>query len=80
MARKTRTERLAEKVAAALQGRASRVVRVSARLSGPTADAWTTLQASAQPLGLDDADLLALLVDHGFGPLSKALQQANEAR
>ncbi len=70
-----RQAKLLKRLEVALAGKASRTVKVSARLTGPAADAWTTLREAAEGLNLSDSDLFAVLVEHGFGAVAKALKQ-----
>ncbi len=67
--------RLLKRLQIALAGKASRTVKISARLTGSAADAWTTLQEAAEGLNLSDSALVAVLVDHGFTAVLKALKQ-----
>ncbi len=67
--------RLLKRLELALQGKASRTVKISAKLTGSAADAWTTLQEATEGLNLSDSALVAVLVEHGFTAVLRALKQ-----
>ena len=75
--RKTRPKaatRMLMKVIAALRGRASGSVQVSARLTGPLADVWRGLYAASEGLDVDDSTLLGFLLIQGGAVVRDALQ------
>ncbi len=64
---------LMKKVVAALRGRASGSVQVSARLTGPLADSWRGLYAASEGLDVDDTKLLGFLLVQGGTAVRDAL-------
>ena len=71
---KTKENRLAKKIQAALAGKASAQVTVKATLTGPAAEVWAAIRNDAEGLGMDDQALLAALLDAGGAALRKALK------
>lgn len=71
---KTKSNRLAQKIQAALAGKASGQVTVKATLTGPAAEVWTAIRKEADGLGMDDQALVAALLDAGGAALRKALK------
>ena len=65
--------RLLLNVIAALRGRASGSVQVSARLTGPLADTWRGLYAASEGLDVDDTKLLSFLLFQGGAAVRDAL-------
>jgi hypothetical protein len=65
--------RLMLKVLAALRGRASGSVKVSADLTGPLADRWRGLYAASEGLDVDDTKLLGFLLIQGGAAVRDAL-------
>lgn len=76
MPRKSKEEVLRDQIVRSLAGRVAPAVTVRAKLTGSASDAWIALRAASEGLGLGDAELLALLVMHGSGPVREALQTA----
>lgn len=71
---RTKKDKLIASIAATLTGKSASPVVVKARLEGPAADTWKGLQEASKDLGLNDADLLALLLRHGGSNLLVALR------
>jgi hypothetical protein len=71
---KTKENRLAKKIQAALAGKASAQVTVRATLTGPAAEVWAAIKKDADGLGMDDQALMAALLDAGGAALRKALK------
>lgn len=72
---KTRSNRLAKKIAATLAGKASAQVTVKATLTGTAAEVWLAIQRDAEGLGMDNKAILAALLDAGGAALRKALKE-----
>lgn len=72
---KTRSNRLAKKIAATLAGKASAQVTVKATLTGTAAEVWLAIQKDAEGLGMDNKAILAALLDAGGAALRKALKE-----
>lgn len=73
MKRPKAATRLLLNVIAALRGRASGSVQVSARLTGPLADTWRGLYAASEGLDIDDTKLLGFLLVQGGAVVRDAL-------
>lgn len=73
-ATKTKANRLAQKIAAGLAGKASAQVTVKATFTGAAADVWAAIRKDADGLGMDDQALLVALLDAGGATLRKALK------
>lgn len=71
---KTKANRLAGKIQAALAGKGAKQVTVRATLTGPAAEVWTAIKGDAEGLGMDDQALMAALLDAGGATLRKALK------
>lgn len=71
---KTKENRLAKKIQAALAGKASAQVTVRATLTGPAAEVWAAIKKDSDGLGMDDQALMAALLDAGGAALRKALK------
>lgn len=74
--RPTAAMRALVKAIAAMGGRASGAVQISARLTGSAADAWRGLHNAAEGLKVDDSLMLALLLIRGTTAVRKALLDA----
>lgn len=71
----TKAERLASQIASSLAGRAAGAVRIHARLTGPSADAWRAIRQASEGLDMDDTALLAALLQQGGTTLRAALKK-----
>lgn len=71
---KTKANRLAQKIAAGLAGKAAAQVTVKATLTGPASEMWVEIRKDAEGLGMDDQALLVALLDAGGSALRKALK------
>ena len=74
--RPTAGMRAITKALIAMKGRASGSVRISAHLTGSSADAWRGLQQAAEGLTVDDSLMLTLLLIRGTTAVRKALLDA----
>ena len=71
---KTKANRLAQKIQAALAGKVSTQVTVRATLTGPAAEVWAAIRADGKELGMDEQALMVALLDAGGAALRKALK------
>ncbi len=71
---KSKSNRLAQKIAASLAGKGAAQVTVKATLTGPASEMWVEIRKDAEGLGMDDQALLAALLDAGGATLRKALK------
>lgn len=72
--KKTKGNRLMQKLQANLAGKSAGQVTVRATLTGPAAEMWRAIKIDSEGLGMDDLALMVALMDAGATSLRKVLK------
>jgi hypothetical protein len=72
--KKTKGNRLMQKIQANMAGKSAGQVTVRATLTGPAAEVWRAIKSDAEGLSMDDQTLMVALLDAGATPLRKVLK------
>lgn len=73
---KSKNQATQARVAKILAGKKQSVVSVRAKLQGRAGELWTSLLKTAEGIGLEPQDVVALLLDEGAARVEDALRVA----